>query len=102
MNMQSAGAIEERFQLWYKELCVSNPTHRSVARGWYMAVKGGMVAQLVPIATAKLEVRNVDEYVGDKQKIAELECKLRIAQDLAVQWERLVLEKIRMGALPLN
>ena len=72
-----------------------------------------MVAQLVPIATAKLEVRNVDEYVRDKQKIAELECKLRIAQEREVQWGRLVLEQIRQanaegaqarfdGALHLN
>jgi len=89
--MQSERDIEGEFKLWYKQLCATNPTltHRSVARHWFMA---GIVAQQLPIATAKLEVRDVDEYVRDKQEIAECHRRLRIAWEREAQWQRILQE----------
>ena len=91
-NMQSERDIEGEFKLWYKHLCATNPTHRSVARGWFMAAMGGIVAQQLPIATAKWEVRDVDEYARDKQEIAECHRRLRIAWEREREWQRILQE----------
>ena len=92
-NMQSGRYIEGEFNLWYEKLCATNPSHRDVARGLYMAM-GGIVAQQLPIATAKRkrEVRDVDGYAHDKEEIAKCHQRLRIAWEREREWQRILQE----------